>query len=328
MRKARKDPTTDTSASRTRQVASGSPRGKSLEIESWYNHPEWFEIGFQDETLKEAAFFEKAFQRWCEFPVRRLLEPACGSGRLVVEMASRGYDVTGFDLSQPSLDYLQRKLKRRRLRAQALRGNMSRFTFPDKFDAAFCMINSFRHLTSEEAARNHLQCVAQSLHRGGLYFLGMHLERPGVEPMCAERWVGQRGRTHVTTTLRVIETLPKKRLELLRISVLVRRLAIGDSLIRRPKKGVTSASRTHAAPRGSIGAAQDGAVSSKLAGTIVARVRDEFYYRLYTATQIRRSIASVPQLEVVEVFDHRYDINKPQKLSNETTGVLFVLRRR
>src|ERR1700690_1943807 len=106
-----------------------------VQIESWFDHPEWFEIGFQDVTEQEADFFEKAFARWCKFPVKRLLEPACGSGRLVVEMARRGYDMTGFDLSQPSLDYLERELKRRKLKANVLKADMTKFHLPKRFDA-------------------------------------------------------------------------------------------------------------------------------------------------------------------------------------------------
>ncbi len=193
-----------------------------VKVESWYDHPEWFEIGFQDVTKQEADFFENAFQRWCQFPVRRLLEPACGSGRLVVEMARRGYDVTGFDLSQPSIDYLKRELKRRKLKAKALLADMTKFRLPKRFDSAFCTYNSFRVLTTETAARSFLQSTASAVRPGGLFFLGLHLAPPGIEPYCVERWTGQRGRTKVTTTLSIVGSDTKRRVERLRINVLVR----------------------------------------------------------------------------------------------------------
>lgn len=84
-------------------------------MENWYDHPQYFDMVFRNETAAEVAFFDQAFRRFADLPVRRLLEPGCGSGRLVAEMAARGYRVTGLDLSQAMLDYLARRLKRRRI---------------------------------------------------------------------------------------------------------------------------------------------------------------------------------------------------------------------
>ena len=78
---------------------------------SWYDHPHYFDLVFRDETEAEVAFFKQAFQRFASGEVRRVLEPGCGSGRLVVAMAAEGFDVTGLDLSQPMLDYMQKRLQ-------------------------------------------------------------------------------------------------------------------------------------------------------------------------------------------------------------------------
>ena len=99
---------------------------------------------------------------------------------------------------------------------------MTNFKFRGKFDSAFCTYNSFRVLTTETAAGSHLQCVADAVRSGGLYFLGMHLAPPGCDPTCIERWTGQRDNTHVTTTLRIVDYDLKARTERLRINLLVR----------------------------------------------------------------------------------------------------------
>jgi SAM-dependent methyltransferase len=282
-----------------------------VKIESWYDHPEWFEIGFQDVTKQEADFFEEAFKRWCKFPVKRVLEPACGSGRLVVEMARRGYDMTGFDLSQPSLDYLERELKRRKLKANVLKADMTKFHLPKRFDAAHCTYNSFRVLTTEAAAKSFLQCTAAAVRPGGLFFLGLHLAPPGIDPLCVERWTGERGRTKITTTLRIVASDLKRRVERLRISVLVREFG---------KNGKSSGNG--AVHRSKAGNSQNGSAVH------VQRLRDEFDYRLYTVAQIRQLFKSVPQWELVDTFDFWYKIDEPQKLDNDLVDALFVLRRR
>jgi SAM-dependent methyltransferase len=189
---------------------------------SWYDYPRYYDIAFRGETRPEADFIEAACRKYCPFRVRSLLEPACGTGRLVVELAARGYRTTGLDLSRPSLDYLRRRLARRRLRATVLEADMADFRLARRVDAAYNTFDGFRHLLGEDAARRHLECVAGSLRPGGIYILGFHLLPPDAAEECIERWTEQHGRTRVTVTLRVLATDRRRRLETIRISLLAR----------------------------------------------------------------------------------------------------------
>ena len=189
---------------------------------NWYDYPQYYDVSFRGETRAEADFLEAAFRKYCGFPVRRLLEPACGSGRLVVELASRGDSVSGLDLSRPSLEYLRRRLERRALHATTIEADMADFRLPRPVDAAYCTFNGFRHLLREDLARHHLECVVRSLRPGGIYVLGFHLLPPDASEECTERWTEQHGGTRVTATLRVLSTDRRRRLEVLRVSLLVR----------------------------------------------------------------------------------------------------------
>jgi SAM-dependent methyltransferase len=189
---------------------------------SWYDYPQYYDIAFRSETRLEADFFEAAFQKYCPFRIQRLLEPACGTGRLVTEMAARGYRVTGLDLNKPSLEYLQRRLTRRGLDASIFQADMADFHLPAPVDAAFCTFDGFRHLLTEATARAHLRCVAQHLRPGGIYILGFHLLPLDADEECTERWTERQGRTQVTVTLRVLETDRRRRIEKLRVSLLAR----------------------------------------------------------------------------------------------------------
>ncbi len=189
---------------------------------SWYNRPQYYDLAFRSETRPEADFIEAACRKYCPFRVRRLLEPACGTGRLIAELAARGYRMTGLDLSGPSLKYLKRRLARRRLHASILQADMADFRLAAPMDAAYCTFDSFRHLLTERAARRHLQCMAKSLRPGGIYILGFHLLPPDTAEECIERWTERHGRTQVTVTLRVLATDRRRRIETLRVSLLVR----------------------------------------------------------------------------------------------------------
>ncbi len=191
-------------------------------LASWYDYPQYYDLAFRSDTRDEAGFIEAACRRYCPFEARRLLEPACGTGRLVTEMAARGYEVTGFDLSRPALGYLRRRLARRKLSAAVYAGDMAEFHIDEPVDAAFCTLNSFRHLLSEQAARRHLECVAASLRPGGIYILGFHVMPPDAADEDCERWTEQRGQTRVTVTFRVLSTDHRHRLEQIRVNMLVR----------------------------------------------------------------------------------------------------------
>lgn len=253
---------------------------------SWYDYPQYYDIAFRDETRPEADFIETACRKYCPFRVRSLLEPACGTGRLTVELAARGYRMTGLDLSKPSLDYLRRRLSRRGLRATVLEADMADFRLSKPVDAAFSTFDGFRHLLTEASARRHLECVAKSLRPGGIYILGFHLLPPDASEECTERWTQREGRTQVTVTLRVLATDRRRRLETLRISLLAR------------------------------------------SGQREVRLRDEFQFRMYTAAQFRRTLTSVPALELCDVYDFWYEIDEPLKLNNEISDTVFVLRKR
>ena len=251
----------------------------------WYDYPRYFDLAFRSETRSEADFLQAAFKKYARRTVRSLLEPACGSGRLIAEMASRGYRMSGFDLSRPMLEYARQRLERRGLSARLFEADMADYRLPRPVDAAFNTFNSFRHLLTEETARRFLERTAQSVQHGGIFVLGLHLVPMDAEEGSSERWTAWHGRTRLTVTLRVTDFNRRKRIEHLRVS----------SLVRSPGKTV--------------------------------RLRSEFPYRLYTAAQLKKLLASVPQWELCDVFDFWYEIDKPRQLDDEMSDTLLVLRR-
>jgi SAM-dependent methyltransferase len=189
---------------------------------SWYDYPRYYDIAFQTYTRREADFIEAACRKYCPFGVRRFLEPACGSGRLMTMLARRGYEVTGFDLSQPALRYLQRRLARSGLNAETFEAEMSDFRLGRPVDAAYCTGSTFRHLSTAHAARGHLECIVDSLRPGGIYVLGLRLVPSHLNKPTAERWAARRATTKVTVTLRVLGIDLRRRIERVRVSLLVR----------------------------------------------------------------------------------------------------------
>src|SRR5437868_8243671 len=109
---------------------------------NWYDHPQYYDIAFQSYTAGEADFIEAACRRYCGFAVRRLLEPACGSGRLIVDLARRGYQMTGFDLNESILGYASKGLARMRLAANLFVADMEHLQLDQPVEAAYDTFNS------------------------------------------------------------------------------------------------------------------------------------------------------------------------------------------
>lgn len=189
----------------------------------WYDFPQYFDLGFRDETEKEVQFLPLAFEKFGTGKMQRILEPGCGTGRLVVRLAELGYQVDGFDLSDSMLKFLNQQLKKKGLVASTYNQDMTHFTVDKPYDAVLNTFNTFRHLLSEEAALSHLKSVAAALRPGGLFFFGLHLLPHDADERCTERWRAKKGSTSVCFTLSVTAWDRRKRIETLRVSMLIRK---------------------------------------------------------------------------------------------------------
>jgi len=174
----------------------------TFESIDWYEQARCYDIIFDAETKKEADFLEAVGARFGPFRGRRVLEPACGTGRLVAEMAKRGWKVTGFDICGSALEYARSRLARRRLSSSLFRAEMQSFRLPaDSFDFAHCLVSTFKYLMTEADARAHLRAAARTLTPGGVYVLGLHLTDYADRRCNRERWIARRGGTEVVCNI-------------------------------------------------------------------------------------------------------------------------------
>ena len=175
-----------------------------------YDYPQYYDLVFGSDWKPEFDFLRLCFDRHAKRTVRRLFEPACGTGRLLIKFAQAGFDVYGNDLNPRAVQYCNDRFQRRGFPSAAVIGDMADFRLPRKVDAAFNTINSFRHLMTEQAAESHLRSVARCLAKGGLYVLGLHLIPTDGNRVEEESWLARRG------NLAVLSMMWSKRLDLRR----------------------------------------------------------------------------------------------------------------
>src|SRR5439155_3610121 len=119
--------------------------------------------------------------------------------------------------SEPaSVDLSSTPAYTRRLHAEIFEAEMSNFRIGQPADAAYCTFNTFRHLLTEQAARGHLKCIADSLRPGGIYILGLYLLPLDGKEENVWHWTEQRRETKVTITLRPLRIHLRSRTENLR----------------------------------------------------------------------------------------------------------------
>lgn len=168
---------------------------------SFYAHPRLYDLLQGGDTREEADLLERLHAEHGNGGME-WLEPACGTGRLAVELGRRGWSVTGYDISARMLAYARRR------GARVLRGDLRTFRRPRGFDFAYSLQGTLRHLQSDREALAHLRATAASLRPGGLYAVGLDLTDYRLPEDDEETWEARDGRRVVR---QVQLTLPAER---------------------------------------------------------------------------------------------------------------------
>jgi 2-polyprenyl-3-methyl-5-hydroxy-6-metoxy-1,4-benzoquinol methylase len=96
-----------------------------------YYLPGYYDLAFSYDVSGEITFFIRCFDTYADFDVRRILEPACGCGRLLIPLARCGYCVVGSDISEEMVAYTRDKIEKAGLSrsAEVVLGDMRRARF-------------------------------------------------------------------------------------------------------------------------------------------------------------------------------------------------------
>jgi SAM-dependent methyltransferase len=117
---------------------------------------------------------------------RKVLEVACGSGRILLPLVRAGFAVVGVDVSPHMLALAQEKLVTEpggAGRAHLVHADMRDFRLAeDDFDLAILAVKSFSYLTEREDQLRCLRTIGAHLRPGGLLVLDLLHPRP--------EWVG------------------------------------------------------------------------------------------------------------------------------------------
>ncbi len=120
-----------------------------------------------------ADFIESAFLKFGEKP-ERILELGCGTGNLTLEMARRGYDLIGLDLSVDMLGCASQKSREAGRNILFINQDMRKFALHGPVDSVICTLDSLNYLTRPGDLEKVFRRVNRYLRPGGLFIFDIN----------------------------------------------------------------------------------------------------------------------------------------------------------
>jgi SAM-dependent methyltransferase len=104
----------------------------------------------------------------------KVLEVACGTGRIYLEMLDAGVDAYGIDISEEMLERLREKAGERGLEPKVEKADMRDFDLDEKFSLVIIPYRSFLHNTTIEDQLSTLENIYEHLDDGGKLVLNFY----------------------------------------------------------------------------------------------------------------------------------------------------------
>ncbi len=141
-------------------------------MKPWYEDDEFWSATeffmFSAERLAAAKTeVDGALQLLSLKPGAKVLDLCCGPARHALELARRGYKVTGVDRTHSYLERAKKMAQDERLEVEFIEEDMRRFVRPSAFDAVINLFTSFGLFEDDADNQKVLDNIYRSLRPGG-----------------------------------------------------------------------------------------------------------------------------------------------------------------
>ncbi len=123
---------------------------------------------------KYASFIEAVFHRHGSGKENLLLDLACGTGTLTCELASRGYDMIGADISTEMLNVARDRAYDSELGVLWLCQDMREFELYGTVDAIICSLDGVSYLPNRDDLLTCFKLVRNYLNPGALFIFDVN----------------------------------------------------------------------------------------------------------------------------------------------------------
>jgi SAM-dependent methyltransferase len=104
-------------------------------------------------------------------PPASVIDLCCGPGRHLLELAQRGFQVTGVDRTKIYLDKARKLAKKDNLKAEFIQKDMRKFCKSNTFDACINLFTSFGFFEDPKDDKKVLKNVFGSLKKKGVFLI-------------------------------------------------------------------------------------------------------------------------------------------------------------
>jgi SAM-dependent methyltransferase len=122
---------------------------------------------------KFADYVEVLFEKHCIKKPELILDLACGTGNLTIEMLKRGYDMIGIDISTDMLNCAFEKSSRLGLPVLWVCQDMRSFELYGTVDAIICGVDGLNYIIDIEDMKKVFSLVNNYLNPGGIFIFDM-----------------------------------------------------------------------------------------------------------------------------------------------------------
>lgn len=105
-----------------------------------------------------------------------ILDIACGTGKMTLELAKKGYSVTGVDLSEEMLSVAQNAMAELSLYPTLVCQDMTCLDLAQTYDAAVCCLDSVNYIRGKDALDGFFARAAEHIRVGGYLFFDVNTE--------------------------------------------------------------------------------------------------------------------------------------------------------
>jgi 2-polyprenyl-3-methyl-5-hydroxy-6-metoxy-1,4-benzoquinol methylase len=143
-------------------------------FKDWFNSPYYHQLYFNRDHQEAANFIDALINYLQPKPGATMLDVACGKGRHSIHLAQQGFDVTGIDLSEESIE---EALKYETDKLHFFMHDMRLPFWINYFNYAFNFFTSFGYFKTRRESDNAIRTIAQSLKPNGCFvmdYLNVH----------------------------------------------------------------------------------------------------------------------------------------------------------
>ncbi len=131
-------------------------------------------FGSEDFCLSMCSHIVEALERYSIAAGSEIVDVACGTGVITVELAKRGYRMVGVDLSEDMLTQARRRAREAGIEATFARADMRTFRLKQPTRCIISTHDSLDHLFNDEELDLAFERVSSALAPGGLFLFDMN----------------------------------------------------------------------------------------------------------------------------------------------------------